>query len=234
MEDNLLEEAQRAIIEQRSASWYQIRLGRFTASEMYKLLTEPRSKEAKEKGEWSDTAITYILDKVAEELTGIAKDFTNDATVWGIENEHLARSWYYKITGMEAKEAEFIEYGKHAGGSSDGLVETDGMVEFKCPYNTTNHLHYCTASTQQEFKKKFKEHYTQIQSNLLFAERLWCDFVSFDPRIQSDIAYYRLRIESESEHQQTIRKAVEKAIHEKEMYLERFMNYTLEIKNPEA
>lgn len=226
--NDLMEEAKQAIIEQRSQAWYRIRLGRFTASEVWKLLTEPKTKEAKEKGEWSAQAKTYILDKVAETLTGFAKDFTSDATVWGIENEHLAREWYRKLTGYEAKEAEFIEYGKDAGGSSDGFVGNDGMIEIKCPFNTTNHLQHCLATDQKKFKENFKEHYYQIQANLLFSDRLWCDFISFDPRIQKDVAYFRLRIESDAECQQKIRAAVDKAIHQKQLYLEQFEAYSLD------
>jgi len=56
--------------EQRSPEWYAARLGVFTSSEIYRLMTKPKLK-----GEvLSDGAKTYILEKVAESLTGIREE----------------------------------------------------------------------------------------------------------------------------------------------------------------
>lgn len=243
--DDILYEAKKAIIEQRSKEWYDIKIGRYSSSEIWKLLpdgkremTEDELKARPKTGKGSkcklitdssilaDTTNTYILDKVAEVLTGQAKDFVDDATAWGIQNEYGAKVWYEKITEQKIEDVGFVQYGTHAGGSPDGFVGDEGMIEIKCPFNTTIHLQHCLA-TAETFKADFKEYYYQIQANLFFSERLWCDFISFDPRIQEDIAYFKLRIESNLADQQLIRSKLDMAIHEKEKYLEKFLKYSL-------
>ena len=56
---------------QRSQAWFNARVGKFTSSEIYKLMTQPQTKAARENGELSETTKSYIMSKVAEEMTGI-------------------------------------------------------------------------------------------------------------------------------------------------------------------
>ena len=74
--------------EQRSEGWHNARLGMFTSSEIYKLMTKPKLKSEV----LSEGAKTYILEKVAESLTGIREEVpTTKAMQWGIDNEPLAK-----------------------------------------------------------------------------------------------------------------------------------------------
>ena len=71
--------------------WMKKRAGSFTSSQIGKLFTEPRSKEDKASGKLSETAKTYIMDKVSELLTGtIRNTYTTPEMQWGLDNESKA------------------------------------------------------------------------------------------------------------------------------------------------
>ena len=53
-------------VAQGGEEWQKLRLGKFTSSEIYNLMTEPRAKKDKEAGEMSQTAKTYIKEKTTE------------------------------------------------------------------------------------------------------------------------------------------------------------------------
>jgi hypothetical protein len=175
-------------LEQRSAEWFKIRLGRFTSSNIFKLMTEPRSKAAKGNGELSATAKTYIEEKAAEIIyNSPAPFFTNSAMDWGTENEQTAIDAYKNITGVDVVPVGFVTVGDHTGTSPDGLINTSepaGLIEVQCPYNRVNHLqNVLTLKTGDDLKKHSKQYYYQVQHQLYITGRVYCDFVSFDPRL---------------------------------------------------
>lgn len=175
-------------VEQRTDLWDKQRLGKFTASEIYKLMGVPKSKT----DIFTDTAYTYILDKVSEELTGFAPVKNGEALVWGIEQESQAKKWFTTITGKTIEEVGFISLNEHSGGSPDGIVE-DGIIEIKCPYNTVNHIKHILDS--DNFRSNFPDYYWQMQMNMLVTETQKAYFISFDPRIDSDCGMYIKEIE---------------------------------------
>ncbi len=175
------------IIEQGTSLWLQERLGKFTASECYKLMTDGRGNK-----DFSDAAMKYILEKVSEELTGTVDTITSEAIVWGTEQEHRAREWYEVTKEVKVKQVGFLPYLDYAGCSPDGLVGEDGGLEIKCPFNTSNHIANVVYS--KDFKTKHKSYYWQCQMGMLVTDRPWWDFVSFDPRINSDKGLFINRI----------------------------------------
>lgn len=214
--DKALIEAQ----EQKSETWHDIRAGRFTSSEMHKLLGDPRSKEAKERGEWNDAAETYIHTKVAEQLTGLTHSVSNQGTgplAWGEDNEPIAREYYQTqvldILGLTVTKAGFTVYGDHAGGSPDGFVGDDALLEIKCPYNPANQIDYLKMKTVSDLKKLHPEYWTQCQSNLIFTKRKSGIFIAFDPRfkIRKQIMN-ELEFGIDNERQDLILTRLEKAI----------------------
>ncbi len=71
--------------EQYSAEWFAKRLGKFTSSTIYQLMVQPKEKVKQEAGELSQTAKDYVIQKVAERLTGVRREFSNDATAYGVQ-----------------------------------------------------------------------------------------------------------------------------------------------------
>ena len=179
---------------QGSEHWLSERIGRFTASEIHRLMGEPRNKADK----WSEGAWTYILEKVAEEITGMEK-FTPDtyAMAWGKENEPIARDLFQKAVGaskIEVPGFKPYEYeGKIIGGASpDGIAHFDvgdevipGYgCEIKCPSNPAIHISYLLIESAVYMKKHHKDHYWQCQMGMLCAGLDSWKFVSYQPKVK--------------------------------------------------
>lgn len=219
-----LDDFERELIEvqaQRSQGWRDARCGKFTASEIYKLLSEPRSKAAREAGEWSDTAMTYIQTKVGEELTGqIHESSAAYPLVWGEEQEEGAKTFFTTKTGLTVKPAGFVPFTPHSGGSPDGYAN-GGIVEFKCPYNSANHVEYLQWNSSFEIKLYKPEYWYQMQANMMFTKLAVCYFVSYDPRmIKDEYKMKMLEVRANTEDQQAIADKIEKAIKTKLEILE--------------
>ena len=79
---------------------------------------------------------------------------------------------------MVVDEAGFVDHPEvaWAGASPDGYVDADGLVEVKCPLTATHLDTLLGASIPGGYR-------TQMQWQMACTGRLWCDFVSFDPRL---------------------------------------------------
>ena len=172
--------------EQRSEGWHNARLGMFTSSEIYKLMTKPKLK-----GEvLSEGAKTYILEKVAESLTGIREEVpTTKAMQWGIDNEPLAKRHLARLNNWTIEETSFIKIESlNWGGSGDGWVrEINSALEVKC-LNTVNHLKEIRDS--EDLKTNLPMRFWQVLSDAYLRE---CDnavLAWFDPRINSSLGLF--------------------------------------------
>ena len=174
------------IIEQRSEAWFEIRKGKITSSEIHKIMG---------KGDLSETAKTYLLEKVCELYGGITEPAVGAALNWGTDLEPVAIEHYEKITGVKVEKASFIPAGDHYGGSPDGLIAPDGIIEVKCPFKSANHFKHGMINSAEKFKKVAPNYYYQCISNMICAEAKWCDFISFDPRVNEDFKMFTFRLE---------------------------------------
>jgi putative phage-type endonuclease len=167
---------------QGSELWHQVRLNKVTASRMSDVLSKGRGTAP------SKTAESYMMELIAEKLTGQAKPFfENDAMKWGTETEPQARAMYELNSGNDVIEVAFIEHSEFIGVSPDGLIGSDGMIEIKCPTTITQ--------IRRALSDNYSKDYTaQIQMQLWVAEREWCDFLSFDPRLDVDASYLLQRV----------------------------------------
>lgn len=160
-------------IEQGSDEWKVARLGHVTASNMADVMS---------KGKGSGEAIgryKYKVRLVAERLTQTAAEsFSNAAMEWGVEQEQFACIEYESRLETFVDKTGFWLHPeiKWLGVSPDRLVDSDGLIEVKCP-NTTTHLNYWLEN------KIPTDYYKQIQCQLWVTGRQWCDFVSYDPRL---------------------------------------------------
>ena len=211
----------RARIEPYSPEWFILRQGCFTASEIWKLLTEPRSK----KDFLSKTAETYILEKVWEKLTGQTKQgIDNFSTQWGIEHEPIAKRWYVKLTGnfLNGSVMMFHEQFENFSSTPDDQVNEDGLLEIKCPATGSNHLRHCFITTDEYFKANHPEYYWQCVAQMAVFKKSWCDFVSFDPRIDSDLGMFIYRLNYNQSEVELLLTAVKKATEVFTSYYELF------------
>jgi len=119
-------------IEQRSEEWHSQRLGKFTASEIYKLMG------IKDIGE---TGKSYAIDKAIEELYGeVDENFVSYDMERGIELEPLAFYKFKELMSLEFIDVEkcgFFTLLNDSGASPDGLVGNKAVLEIKCPKAST-------------------------------------------------------------------------------------------------
>ncbi|SPU26477.1 putative phage-type endonuclease [Candidatus Bartonella washoeensis] len=159
-------------MEQRTAEWFQARLGKVTASNVYSIL----SKTAK--GLPTSKYEDYKIKLITERLTGEnSPHYETEDMRWGVENEENALKEYAFIYDANITRCGFIQHPtmEMAGASPDGLIGEDGLIEVKCPRSAT-HMRFC-------IDDKIKpEYHAQMQFQMACTGRKWCDFVSFDPR----------------------------------------------------
>ncbi|GAA4667291.1 lambda exonuclease family protein [Bartonella pachyuromydis] len=171
-------------MQQRTAEWFQARLGKVTASNIYNIL----SKTAK--GLPTSKYDDYKIKLITERLTGQTSPYyeTEDMK-WGIENEEDALREYAFIYDTEVKRCGFIQHPtiQMAGASPDGFVGEDGLIEIKCP-RSTNHSRFII---NNEIKP---EYLAQMQFQMACTGRKWCDFISYDPRFTRDASHLRMKI----------------------------------------
>jgi len=184
-------------IEQGTSEWAQLRCGRVTASKFKDIMTNGRGDKP------SATAKTYMIKLVSEILRGEPMPFfENDAMRWGTETEPQARAMYELKNNAGVKEVAFVELNEFVGVSPDGLVGDDGLLEIKCP-NTETQIKRFLDKTRLP-----KEYEAQVQGQLWVTGREWCDFVSFDPRIDVEASYIQTRVYRDEEYIAELEKRV--------------------------
>lgn len=170
--------------EQRSQNWVDVRLGRFTASEFWRLMSTPKGKPTTA---LSDTAITYVEEKIAELLTRQQKVVTGWALDWGTEQEPNAKAMFEEVRVVTVMDCGFVAYGDHAGGSPDGIIKgTNDIIEIKCPYNSEHHVQFMQCQNGLDLKVIEPKYFWQVQCNLLFGSSKGlgnAHFISYDPRV---------------------------------------------------
>lgn len=173
-------------LEQGTAEWLTMRCGACTASRLNDALAKLKdlTKESADRA-------NYRKELAIERLTGNAyPHFVTEAMQHGIDNEPIARAEYEILTGQEVTPIGLAMHDeiKYFSASTDGLVGKDGMLEIKC-LGSINHLDILIAG---EIPKKY---HWQMLGGMACAERQWCDFVSYDPRMPADLQLFVKRLE---------------------------------------
>lgn len=172
------------MIVQGTDEWFAARLGKASASRLNDALASTKTGEGASR-------VNYRLELVTERLTGQkTESYTNSHMQWGTEQEPFAREAY------EALQNEFvIETGFHdhptilmSGASPDGLIGEHGLLEIKCPASST-HISYLSDG---KVPSKYKN---QMIWQIACTGRKWVDFVSFDPRMPSNLQLFIVRYE---------------------------------------
>lgn len=166
---------------QRHDEWLADRVGKITASRVKGIDAKPQKGKALN---------ATMLELLKERLTGEVTELRiNEAMQWGIDQEPYAIAAYENITGNFVIGCGLIDHPtiSMSGASPDGLISDDGLLEAKCP-NTTTHLN--TVLTQQVPD----EYIPQITWQMACTGRLWCDFVSYDPRLPESMQTVIIRV----------------------------------------
>ena len=167
-------------VEQNSPEWFDLRKGKFTASTFKDLFMKETTQGFQD-----------ALYKVAyERLTNESPEsFSNEWMQRGSELEPEAREWYELETYNKVHNGGFFEHSEWIGASPDGLVGDDGLIEIKCPK-------YSTMIGYLINKELPKTYEWQVHGQLWVADRQWCDFVAYHPKLQPLI----IRVERDKKH----------------------------------
>jgi putative phage-type endonuclease len=196
-------------MKQGTKEWHEARRAKITGTGFAKVLSKR-----------GNTRKDYMRQLILERKTGVSTEtFTNDAMEWGTLNEPKARAYYEKGYNVQVTEVGFIDYrpkseaermefGNYVGVSPDGLVGEDGIIEIKCP-NTNTHMEYMAKCAGKPPAK----YLAQIQGILWVTGRKWCDFISFDPRVEKQ-PFWRIRVQRDEEYIKNLKKEVSKFIDE--------------------
>jgi hypothetical protein len=182
---------------QQTEEWERWR-NRPTASEFSKFITPAR-------GDYSSQATAYAAKIVAKRLGVYVEPPPSFWMEWGIEQEPNARFAYTEQTGYEVIEAGFIlPDGTDAyGGSPDGLIGDEGILEIKCPAPETLISYHAAGTVPTQYKP-------QIQGLLLISGRRWLDFFVFHP----ELTPFLLRVTPDEEYQAKLAAGLLRLLHE--------------------
>lgn len=168
------------MIEQGSIEWKMLRAGNATASRIADII-------AKTKSGYSTSRDNYMTELVIERFGVISEGFTNSAMQHGTDCEPFARATYEGLNNAMVTQIDYVPHPtiKRAGASPDGLID-DGLLEIKCP-NSNTHFNYLISN---EVPEKYKP---QMAWQMACTGAKWCDFVSFDNRVPTDLQYFEIR-----------------------------------------
>jgi hypothetical protein len=204
---------------QGSPEWHAARLGKVTSSRFGSVMTKARSG-----GGISQTAMTYMTELIAERITNRpSEELKNKYVDWGHEHEPTARQLYQWFLPGERtlRQVGFVNHPSIAncGGSPDCLVDDDGVVEIKCPYNAWKHLQVI-----EEDQIVDKDHVWQCQGNLWVTGRKWLDFVSFCPLMPENMQLHVIRVHRDEDMIEELEEKVPRFLDQLELKMARIMS----------
>lgn len=224
-------------IQQGTNEWDEVRLGRFTSSEIYKVMecgkrlmtkeelaARPKSGKGSkttfvpDPSQMSATGIKYIRQKVWETLSGVPLPGPYAyPLVYGKQTEPEAVEYFEEWKGVKTEMVGFQTYSDHAGGSPDRLIgDTEGL-EIKCP-SSDEQIDYLMMSDYHDLKNNYPQYYWQCASLMLFTGRKRWNFCTFDPRMVQEkhkMTHIVIEWHQIEEDLDTIVKALEGAVKEK-------------------
>ena len=155
---------------QGSREWWAARLGVPTVSSLGRILTEKQLNPSKSRH-------SYAAELVAERMLGRPLDWGQDQdTIWterGTDMEAEARRWYEMYRDCDVAQVGFITTDAGGfGGSPDGLVGEDGLIEIKC--RSAKHHIRAIMGTEPIAGQ------LQTQGYLWLTGREWIDVVAYN------------------------------------------------------
>lgn len=188
------------------------RLGMVTGSEFGKLVVRTKDRKGYTLS-GGETANRLIYRTAWERLlkqgnisNGLGRLNVNSASLQhGIDYEGEAILKYAERTGSQVDYVQkFIELDDFIGGTPDGYVGEDGIIEVKCPMDGGNHIR---AMLTGEIYNP--EHVFQVQGYLWITGRKWCDYITYDPDLIERLQLNVIHVERDESVIEGIRRVME-------------------------
>jgi exodeoxyribonuclease (lambda-induced) len=156
--------------EQRTEPWFQARIGKVTASNLYRWLAV-----SKRDGSPLKARHDYERELMFERtFNTIFEKWSNSAMQEGIDFEAFARQEYERITGKKVTEVG-CWFNEFFAASPDGGVDDEGLLEIKW-LKDTNWTE--VLQTQAPYVGSGADHWKQCQGQLFASKRKWCDYAA--------------------------------------------------------
>lgn len=193
--------------EQRTKQWLQVREGKFTSSAINRLMG---IKGLNEGGK------TYAFELAIEIVQGRNEDeqYLGYDVQRGIELEPYAFIKFSQIMSLrfsEVTKCGFIELNENTGGSPDGLVDDDAVLEIKCPKPET----FFKLVLTNEIDQKYMD---QMQHQMYCTGRKKAYF--FNYCIYNGVELYHLiEVERDQDRIDLIRSRIDEAVIIRDKYV---------------
>lgn len=165
-------------IKQRTPEWFKAREGRFTASQINRLLggnkkdgTALKATESSIRNYAHECAIDTLYGREPE-LEFLPKDMQR-----GVDLEPAAFEKAQEVLGLEfldVVECGFFPIGDNSGASPDGLVGDTSILEIKCPQRAKFFKYVANGIDEMD-----PEYYAQVQLQMEATERSKCYFMNY-------------------------------------------------------
>lgn len=200
--------------EQGTDQWKAARVGVPSGSRFSDVMASGKA------GAPSVTRQAYLTAIALEIVTGVREEIAvNAAMQHGTDTEPFARAAYEAKTGEIVEEIGFCLHDTlNCGVSPDGLVNKNGLTEYKCPQPKT-HLEYMRRTDAPPAYK------WQIQGQLWVMEREWCDFVSYSPAFPDNAKLIIRRVYRDEEAIKSLEESIKKFLEEVKQEVEFISNY---------
>ncbi|MCF8218745.1 MAG: YqaJ viral recombinase family protein [Bacteroidales bacterium] len=173
-------------VEQNTDEWFALRAGKITSSIFSVLFMKETTEGFKDL--INQTAYERLLGPIPDKWEG------NGATEAGHEWEQYGKEQYEKQTFMKIHPGGFFEYDDYIGGSPDGIIGKDGLIEIKT-HDTKNFLRRVN-----DFQVRKNEHW-QVQGQMFVSDRKWVDLVVIARNIELKPIIHRVEINQKAQEQ---------------------------------
>jgi hypothetical protein len=172
---------------QRTKEWYDLRIGKVTASRLDDWLAVSKAKG--KEGKPLQKRLDYERELQYERQFGVAyQNYVSDAMLDGVELEDFARRQYQVITGY-ATDPVGAWYNDHFVASPDSMVFESTQTEIGPVHTVKQLLHAGLLEIKIVRDNTFSDillngvpqkHWRQVQGQLWASGLLWCDYVALN------------------------------------------------------
>ena len=157
------------------------RVGKFTSSEIYRLMTE-----GKVKGTFGKPALSYIQEKKYERKLkrSLGSEAFSYPTSWGQLMEGYANSLFNLLSfEYEMASKDIINHPTIPSWSgSPDLYTSNTVSDLKCPFTMKSFCELVEAcSSLETFKSEYPEYYWQLVSNSILTNKEFIELIVFCP-----------------------------------------------------
>lgn len=192
--------------------WLKERLGKITGSQLGKLVKKLKGGYGLSQGKMAQDLLYKIAWErfLVTESDGVNRlNVSSQSVQHGNDYELEAMQKFTEVTGVEVTPGgyRFHKHNEFFGGTPDGFIDDDTIIEVKAPWNGGNHLK--TLLTGEVYNP---EHIAQMQGYMLITGASKCVYITYDPDLPDGINLSIVDVERDEEMIKAIEEVVNQCI----------------------